>query len=109
MKNLLTILLLLFCTICFAQAKKEDTQKPFVVDSANGSYYSIEQGKIITYKVPVYNVEIQRITECTGYFFGSKEKPIAYTPCKDYSLERLVILDTAAFVRVLKENRLSFK
>ncbi len=90
----------------FAQEKKESIDTIHI----SGSFYSIEQKKVITYQVAVEKSVLRNMAKCYGYLFTDKEgNMIAYTPCGDYSLGRLVVLDKDKFIEFLKANMLSFK
>lgn len=120
-KVILTLAFSILVSISFAQSNGKGTHsKKFVVDTSgsvtiapdtiNGSYYSIEQGKVIQYKALITKDEIKNITNCPGYIFRDSEgKVIAYTPCKDYSFKSLVVLDKDKFIEWLRTNAVSLK
>lgn len=107
MKKLFITLSLIFAfSFSFAQTKKETIDTIHV----SGSYYSIEQKKMIYYQVVIDKQQIRNLSECYGYPFTDPDgKLIAYTPCGDYSLAKLVVLDTEKFIEFLKVNKLSFR
>ncbi len=120
-KVIFTFAFLSLVSISFAQTNGKGVHsKKLVVDSSgsvtiapdtiNGSYYSIEQGKVIPYKALITKEEIANITNCPGYIFRDSEgKVIAYTPCKDYSFRSLVVLDKDKFIEWLRANAVSLK
>lgn len=106
MKYLLTLSLLFAFTISFSQQNKGTIDTIHIT----GSYYSIDQGKIISYEISINKKQLRNLNECYGYRFADRDNIVfAYTPCGDYSLAKLVVLDKDKFIEFLKVNKLSFK